>query len=337
MYPFVSDKKQFLGSKDGQTCRYCSRGKPAVSFKKDAHAVPHLLGNRSIFAHYECDSCNEQFSVSLEDHLGKLLLPVRAVLGIRGKKGVPSFKTDSQRSRIDYKDGVMTVSEVVDDRISQIIPEHNQVVFSPDGHLLAFAASKSGNTENTVELWDLRDTTKSPTRLLEQQHGIGQLAFLKGGPLLAVGDENNMVYLWDVAAKKRLHGVHGGNKFALSPDGSGGIMSTDPQVSGPLPSVPSPGLTLHFDARAAAAIYANIFQAIGTSEEVILDLALYDQQKPEAGPLSIPVSHRLVLSWPTAERLGNLLLAFVRHHAATRGASSAKPAGAAPNADVRPG
>lgn len=63
--------KIYVGRKDLQTCRYCGKSKPAVTFKKEAHAFPELIGNHVLIALDECDSCNEQFSTSVEDHFAK--------------------------------------------------------------------------------------------------------------------------------------------------------------------------------------------------------------------------------------------------------------------------
>lgn len=128
LYPLVAPKPVWLGDKKLGHCRFCQPGSKRT-FSDDSHAVPHLLGNRSLFAGYECDQCNKLFSQTLEDHLGKMLTPVRAVLGIRGKKGIPSYKTDAKKSRIDYKDNTLVVSEIVDDRIATTHPAEGAVRF----------------------------------------------------------------------------------------------------------------------------------------------------------------------------------------------------------------
>src|SRR5262245_65876053 len=65
-------KNEILGQKP-QVCRFCSRTKPEVTFRKEAHAVPELAGNGTLISFYECDECNNRFS-AFEDDLGKLTL-----------------------------------------------------------------------------------------------------------------------------------------------------------------------------------------------------------------------------------------------------------------------
>lgn len=98
----VGAAKLFIGSKDHRKCRYCGAKSPATSFKKRAHAISHLLGNKSLFSNDECDDCNTLFSETGEDSLGKMLIPTRALLCISGAKGVPSVKSCDQQFRLDH-------------------------------------------------------------------------------------------------------------------------------------------------------------------------------------------------------------------------------------------
>ena len=94
--------------------------------------MPQLLGNRSVIAYYECDACNTYFSEDLEDHLGKMLGGVRTLLRIRGSNGIPAYKTRAKKSRMDVKDDVLQVSDIVGDRFTQINPEQRQAVFTTE-------------------------------------------------------------------------------------------------------------------------------------------------------------------------------------------------------------
>jgi hypothetical protein len=46
--------KIMLGDKKKRVCRFCGKSPPDVTFKKVAHAIPELLGNKSIESAYEC-------------------------------------------------------------------------------------------------------------------------------------------------------------------------------------------------------------------------------------------------------------------------------------------
>jgi hypothetical protein len=132
IYQFVTKDRTYLGTKEGVSCRFCGKDATATTFKKVAHAVPQLLGNRSIVAYNECDQCNKYFSEDLEDHLGKMLGGVRTLLRIRGSSGIPAYKTRAKQSRMDIKDDVLRVSETVGDRFTQLVPEQHQASFTTE-------------------------------------------------------------------------------------------------------------------------------------------------------------------------------------------------------------
>ena len=86
-------ERVYLGDKVKQLCRYCGRSGPEVKFKRLAHAIPDQVGNDWLFDHEECDSCNRDFA--------KWTHPWRTLGRIKGKKGVPSIKSNDQTFRID--------------------------------------------------------------------------------------------------------------------------------------------------------------------------------------------------------------------------------------------
>ena len=117
--------KIYLG--ESGRCRYCHKKSPEVSFSKEAHAIPHLLGNREIFSRDECNSCNEFFGDRYDDDLSKYLGGKRTLSQIRGKKGVPSYKTKKEQSRIDIEEDGIKMLSFEEDDIVQINEESNTV------------------------------------------------------------------------------------------------------------------------------------------------------------------------------------------------------------------
>jgi hypothetical protein len=57
------------------------------------------------------------------------------------------------------------------------------------------------------------------------------------------------------------------------------------------------------DRRNLTVTYANYHQASGTAEELVLDFGLHSVAHGDAGPEPVALTQRLVLSWPTAQRL----------------------------------
>ena len=100
----VTRDQGFLGDKNDRVCRLCGADESQTTFKIEAHAIPELLGNKSVFTHYECDDCNRFFGSGIENDMGNWTKPSRTFARIRGKVGVPSIKRDrtQQRWRIDH-------------------------------------------------------------------------------------------------------------------------------------------------------------------------------------------------------------------------------------------
>lgn len=90
--PSNSEYKEFLGEKQNKKCRFCGKTDTHAKFKKIAHAIPELLGNKNLFSYYECDECNQKFSETLENHLSSYLSYYRALVRMRGKRGGLKFK-----------------------------------------------------------------------------------------------------------------------------------------------------------------------------------------------------------------------------------------------------
>ncbi len=99
-------------------CRYCQKEKPEVSFSNRAHAIPQFIGNNEIFSKDECNSCNKFFGAGYDDDLSKYLGGRRTVSQMRGRTGIPSYKTHTELSRIDVnKSGMRMLGTEGDDTI----------------------------------------------------------------------------------------------------------------------------------------------------------------------------------------------------------------------------
>lgn len=95
-----------------KVCRFCGRNSPDVSFRKSAHALSEIVGNKRIFLRNECDECNELFGKLYEDAFSKYLGPARTIAQIDGKGGTPSYKNEEGTIRIDVGDKRTVIQEV---------------------------------------------------------------------------------------------------------------------------------------------------------------------------------------------------------------------------------
>jgi hypothetical protein len=110
--------KVVLGDRPA-VCRFCARTVPEVTFRREAHAIPELVGNRTLVSLYECDDCNSRFS-GFEDDFGKLTLAERVAGQVLGKAGVPSAKAGRGRSRIDMGVSGFRIEEQQGDPIAEV-------------------------------------------------------------------------------------------------------------------------------------------------------------------------------------------------------------------------
>lgn len=115
-YAVRGDAKVFLGDKENRTCRFCGKTHPEVTFKKEAHALSHMIGNNRLFSYYECDKCNGELFSKMESHFGNFMNFYHSVLGVCGKRGIPSYKqTNDAFSRIDNEGGKINLKQKEDE------------------------------------------------------------------------------------------------------------------------------------------------------------------------------------------------------------------------------
>ena len=109
-----ADGKKHFGSKDNRVCRYCGRSKPEVKFKKEAHSVPELLGNKNLISYDECDACNTQFGKTIENDLAAMLNLPLIFSSEPGKKTSKKHKfkaSDDKVTEILTKQDELTVTD----------------------------------------------------------------------------------------------------------------------------------------------------------------------------------------------------------------------------------
>jgi hypothetical protein len=120
-----ANKQIMLGTKPNK-CRFCDGERPARTFKKRAHAVSELLGNKAVKSLHECDVCNERFA-AFEDDLAKMTLPYRHAGAVIGKNGVPTIVSASGKARIEFKNGQMHIAHSAHDE-SFVVDEENRTI-----------------------------------------------------------------------------------------------------------------------------------------------------------------------------------------------------------------
>lgn len=125
---FAPAQKLKLTKPTERICRFCYRQHPDTTFKKQAHVLPQLIGNRYLVHDCECDICNMLFG-TYEDSFSKYLGMMRTADVIRGQNGVPTFKsTDGQLTMrlTKVEDGVNYI-DILDYRAGQNSMDENSI------------------------------------------------------------------------------------------------------------------------------------------------------------------------------------------------------------------
>lgn len=88
-------------SRHERACRFCFKEYPEVTFRKEAHVFPKLMGIRNIINDCECDTCNAMLG-TYEDSFSKFLGMSRTTGFIKGKTGIPSFQSRDGKFIMEY-------------------------------------------------------------------------------------------------------------------------------------------------------------------------------------------------------------------------------------------
>ena len=107
--------KVFISDGEIRLCRFCQKGENETTFRNESHAIPECLGNHQLILLDECDECNKFFSEKLEGHLDKFTKPYRIAGQISGKRGIPNYRTNNKKSRIEFNDQQTIKSQIGED------------------------------------------------------------------------------------------------------------------------------------------------------------------------------------------------------------------------------
>jgi hypothetical protein len=102
------DKRVTLGQENKKVCRFCKKNLTQTTFKKKAHVIPEFMGNKYFFSHFECDQCNDLFSLyetSLANYGGIL----NTFSKIKGKKGYAKHKSSIESTETFIEDDKVVI------------------------------------------------------------------------------------------------------------------------------------------------------------------------------------------------------------------------------------
>lgn len=129
---FRSHAKVLVGTSNPRRCRYCGRGDGDTTFRKRAHVVPEFLGNRSILSTEECDSCNAWFGAEYDTHMAAMLTPFLTAFRIRGKRGLPTYKSRSGKSLMEGTSGGLLFMDAGDGELFDWDRSRGEVTLTMD-------------------------------------------------------------------------------------------------------------------------------------------------------------------------------------------------------------
>lgn len=90
--PPIDNKKPSKKKKISERiCRFCGKKSDQTTFKSKPHIISRLFGNNSGISDYECDKCNNHFSVYESDMAN--FLGLNRSINALGKQTPPTFKS----------------------------------------------------------------------------------------------------------------------------------------------------------------------------------------------------------------------------------------------------
>jgi hypothetical protein len=112
------EKKSSMVATEARIYRFCGKSSLEVTFNSDGHMVPEAFGNHTLVSDFECDTCNNIFSV-YESHLANYLVPRLKMFGIKGKNSSSTYPTADKnvkfhRTSINNKDVTIMAQKDVD-------------------------------------------------------------------------------------------------------------------------------------------------------------------------------------------------------------------------------
>lgn len=76
-------------------CRFCGNDTPA-NFNNDSHTFPRFIGSQFVLSEFECDFCNEKFSI-LENEFANFMKLFHTLNSVKGRKKIPTYKKSGVR------------------------------------------------------------------------------------------------------------------------------------------------------------------------------------------------------------------------------------------------
>lgn len=120
--PIKPDKKIVFGTNNPKVCRFCTKTSETTTFKKKAHLIPELMGNKLFFSNYECDECNTLFS-KYEDSFANFGGIFNTISMLKGKRGVPKHKHPHEGFEVLASDGKLNIRLNASQKVNKELEE----------------------------------------------------------------------------------------------------------------------------------------------------------------------------------------------------------------------
>lgn len=122
----VPERETYIDTTNEYVCRFCGKNLTQTTFKMKAHAIPEFMGNKNLLSKNECDLCNREFGQNYEDHLARMLLPVNSFTQVKGKNGIPTYKSEDKKIKIKTINKRMVISHSNSEKIK--IDKKNKII-----------------------------------------------------------------------------------------------------------------------------------------------------------------------------------------------------------------
>jgi len=133
-----------------QTCRFCQKQYPEVTFNKGAHVMPALMSASKVLSSFECDNCNTKIFHKYEKDFGEYFSLKRVFQGLPNRDGkIPKHE---RYSGVKIED--LTDLNIKIDGIDFDIAKKRIIHFDPfkNGEKLKFSPEQDKIDEHKIEI-----------------------------------------------------------------------------------------------------------------------------------------------------------------------------------------
>lgn len=176
---------------DGRHCIFCNRSYPEATFGNAAHLISKMIGNKDLYSTFECDDCNNRFSL-FETDLSYFLGIGRSFSAMHENKKIPGFAGGN----LDAKSIVFNGKKIL------IIKTQNAEHSYSDGVAKLMYQKPTYTPANVYKLFLKCAISVLPMEVINSDYQLA-LSYIRGEKVLSGAHVN--IFRFPLSVKMPLH------------------------------------------------------------------------------------------------------------------------------------